>query len=40
MTITVKCIQCGKTKQVGPDQTEHPMCDDDLMPMIAVKVES
>lgn len=41
-TVTVKCIGCGKTKEVGPGEVpkgEMPMCEC-MNPMVAVSAES
>lgn len=36
--VTVKCVQCEATKQVGLGQ-DQPMCDTCFMPMIAVSAK-
>ena len=37
--IKVKCIECGKIKEVGEEQKDQPMCDKCFVPMIAIKAE-
>lgn len=37
--ITVKCIGCGKIKEVGSEQTDMPMCTVCGNPMIAQRAE-
>ena len=37
--ITVKCVGCGKKKEVGGEQSEMPFCCDCGSPMIAEKVK-
>ena len=36
--ITVKCVYCGFTKEVGNEQKDMPMCDKCFSPMTAEKV--
>lgn len=38
--ITVKCVCCDYTKEVGDEQTEMPMCDKCFSPMVATKAEA
>lgn len=41
--VTVKCISCGKKRDVGPGEIpagDVPTCDDCYMPMVAVKATS
>ena len=39
MKITVKCVGCGRKKEVGEDQREQPFCENCGSPMIVQKAE-
>ena len=41
--VTVKCIGCGKKRDIGPGEIEpgdHPMCGSCYMPMVPVKASA
>lgn len=40
LTITVKCVGCGKKKEVDETQKRMPMCSTCGNPMIVVKAEN
>lgn len=36
--LKIKCVVCGFSKEVGKEQTEQPVCEKCLSPMILEKV--